>query len=64
MAGCPRLGPSTLVWWGIGLTASPLQNKGVDMIATQKCWAQMQLFVFMLAGTLATMGIMHWAGHL
>ena len=53
-----------LVWWGIRLSATPLQNKGVVNIAAQNYRAQMQLFEFVLAGVLAAVGAMRFAGRI
>ena len=53
-----------LLWWGIRLSATPLQNKGVAHIAAQNYRAQMQLFVFVLAGVLAAVGAMRFAGRI
>ena len=53
-----------LLWWGIRLSATPLQNKGVNHIAAQNYRAQMQLFVFVLAGVLAAVGAMRFAGRI
>ena len=53
-----------LLWWGIRLTATPLQNKGVDNIAAQKYRAQMQLFTFVLAGVMAAVGVLRFAGRI
>ena len=52
------------LWWGIQLSWQPLENKGVRDIAQLMWRAQMQLFLFTVAGALIVLGGLHWAGRI